>query len=271
MQVDRSAGLNTQSTELASAHLLRQVKVDFYNPPANYPGGNATLLLINDGQDLVTMDFSRMLYQLYASHKLQPLVCVGIHCGEDRRNEYGMAGVLDYKGRGTKAVPYQKFVLTELLPLIKQEYAGLDFKETAFAGFSMGGLSAMDMVWSYPEIFTTAGIFSGSLWWRSRDKSDKLYSDSTDRLMHQKIRAGVYHPGQRFFFQTGELDEGEDRNHNGVIDSIDDTIDLMRELLAKGYREGKDLVYLQMADGRHDVPTWARALPVFLEWAWPAK
>jgi hypothetical protein len=53
-----------------------------------------------------------------------------------------------------------------------------------------------------------------------------------------------------------------------VIDSIDDTIDLMRELLNKGYQEGKDMVYLQIPGGKHDVPTWAAAFPAFLLWGW---
>jgi hypothetical protein len=42
----------------------------------------------------------------------------------------------------------------------------------------------------------------------------------------------------------------------------------MTELVAKGYREGTDFRYLQLADGKHDVPTWAKAFPEFLKWAW---
>ena len=67
------------------------------------------------------------------------------------------------------------------------------------------------------------------------------------------------------------LDETEDRNKNGVIDSIDDTIDLMRVLLQKGYKEGKDMQYLQLPKGKHDVPTWAKAFPTFLKWGWGNK
>jgi S-formylglutathione hydrolase FrmB len=89
--------------------------------------------------------------------------------------------------------------------------------------------------------------------------------------MHKHIREGQYHPGLKFFFQCGEEDETEDRNNNGVIDSIDDTIDMMRELLAKGYLEGKDIQYLQLPYGKHDVPTWAQAFPYFLKWLAPNK
>ena len=86
-------------------------------------------------------------------------------------------------------------------------------------------------------------------------------------MMHKQVRDSEKREGMKFFFECGEMDETEDRNKNGVIDSIDDTIDLMRLLVRKGYREGKDFIYLQLPDGKHDVPSWARAWPDFLEWA----
>ena len=89
--------------------------------------------------------------------------------------------------------------------------------------------------------------------------------------MHRQVNEGEYRKEFKFFFECGELDETEDRNKNGVIDSIDDTIDLMRILIRKGYREGKDIHYLQMRDGRHDVSSWAKAFPAFLKWGWGGK
>jgi len=56
-----------------------------------------------------------------------------------------------------------------------------------------------------------------------------------------------------------------DRNKNGIIDSIDDTRDLISELVKKGYEEGRDISYLEMPDGRHDIETWAKAMPDFLK------
>jgi Putative esterase len=141
------------------------------------------------------------------------------------------------------------------------------FKEKAFAGFSLGALSALDIVWGRPREFSKTGVFSGSLWWRMKDKNDAAYSDESDRIMHYKIREGGYYPWLKFFFECGADDEEEDRNGNGIIDSIDDTLDLISELVAKGY-SGNDIAYLQIEDGRHDVPTWARAMPVFLRWGW---
>lgn len=257
-----------ESYQLSSEFLDRIVRLDFYLPVNMEEPEQMSLLLINDGQDLVTMGFSRLLDSLYQQQLIRPLLCVGIHCGDDRKNEYGMISSPDYKGRGSKAALYARFIFEELLPYVYEQYALQTFREKAFAGFSLGGLSALDIVWNHPEVFQKVGVFSGSLWWRRKDRNDKDYNDMTDRLMQRQIRNGVHHRGLKFFFEVGEMDESEDRNRNGVIDSIDDTIDVMRELLAKGYLEGRDMLYVQLPDGRHDVPSWAKAFPRFLEWGW---
>ena len=157
----------------------------------------------------------------------------GINCGTDRRNEYGTAKFLDYKGRGAKALFYHKFVFEELLPFIRTAYAIPDFKEKSFCGFSLGGLSAFDIVWNHPTEFTKVGVFSGSLWWRNVNQTDPSFNELHHRIMHTQIRDGEYYPWLKFFFETGTLDEIADRNKNGIIDSIDDTHSLIEEVSAK--------------------------------------
>ncbi|MBC7829567.1 MAG: esterase, partial [Chitinophagaceae bacterium] len=259
MEIENRTGIIVETIELISEFLERTVKIDFYLPVHIGNPAEISLLLINDGQDLVTIGFDKLLDKLHQQLLIRPLICAGIHCGEDRKSEYGMMSSVDYKGRGAKAPQYHRFIFEELLPHIYSQYALQSVKEKAFAGFSLGGLSALDIVWNHPDVFQKAGVFSGSLWWRIKDRNDKDFNENTDRLMHRQIRRGSFHPGLQFFFQCGELDEGEDRNRNGVIDSIDDTIDVMRELLAKGYLEGKDMQYLQLSDGKHDVASWARS------------
>ena len=268
MQIEKSRGITVEPTQLFSDFLQRTVKIDYYLPDEFPEAGELNILLVNDGQDLVTMQFDRIINQLHESRQIKPLLCVGIHCGEDRRNEYGMIVSPDYKGRGAKALQYQQFILEELLPVIYSRYKLTAVNEISFAGFSLGALSAMDLAWNNADLFKKVGVFSGSLWWRTKDRLEKDFNEFTDRLMHQQVRNSEFREGMKFFFQCGELDEEEDRNRNGVIDSIDDTLDLMKELLAKGYMEGKDMAYLQLPDGRHDVPSWARAFPYFLKWGW---
>lgn len=255
-----------ENKTITSAYLKREVKIDAYLPVNITQPEEMELLLINDGQDLPEMPFDKILNYLVTVGAIEPLVCIGIHCGIQRMEEYGTAKQLDYQGRGTKAKRYNKFVFKELLPFIHNTYALKSFKRKSFAGFSMGALSALDIVWNNPTEFSKAGIFSGSLWWRSKSYKDG-YNENTDRIMHRQIREGKYYPGLKFFIECGAMDESKDRNNNGIIDSIDDARDLVKELKLKGYTDDA-IKYLELPDGKHDVSSWAKAFPAFLKWGW---
>lgn len=258
--------LSVQSESLPSASLKREVKIDFFFPVQNSDQPPA-LLLINDGQNMEEMGLQSILEELYARKAIMPILCVAIHAGEKRKREYGVAAEADYMDRGDLAADYTEFILEELLPFIHRRIRLDEFKYVGFAGFSLGGVSALDIVWNHPQVFQVAGVFSGSLWWRSLPQEDPAYHDHQHRIMHNHIRKGEYKPGLRFYLQCGNMDEAKDRNHNGIIDSIDDTIDLMKELEAKGYRLGNNIHYREMVDGKHDIATWGRAFPEFLQWA----
>jgi enterochelin esterase-like enzyme len=250
-----------------SLHLHRDVIADFYLPVDIGDPSSMSLLLINDGQDMERMGFRQILDKLYHDKAIKPVVFAAIHAGKDRKMEYGTANLPDYKGRGGKAGQYSSFVFSELLPFIRNNYQLHSFSDKAFAGFSLGGLMALDIVWAHPQEFNRVGVFSGSLWWRKVGLEDG-YIEETDRIMHMRVREGNYAPWLKFFFQTGVLDETMDRNKNGIIDSIDDTMGLIDELVKKGYDREKDIVYLEYEDGRHDVQTWGRAMSVFLKWCY---
>lgn len=258
-----------EQTIIESSFLEREVTVDAYLPLNIEHPEELELILINDGQDLPKMPFDEMLDGLLNDGAIKPVICIGIYCGPERKMEYGTANEPDFKGRGAKAGLYTRFIFEELLPYIHETYKIASFKEKSFAGFSLGALSALDIVWNHPEQFTKTGVFSGSLWWRSKDYDDG-YNDDTDKIMHKQIRQGQYHPWLSFFFQCGAMDESEDRNNNGIIDSIDDTLGIIKDLKDLGYTDNQ-VHYLELADGKHDVPTWGRALPQFLLWGWGEK
>ncbi len=268
MSLKKIAPVFVENTTIPSVHLGRDVIVDFYLPKTVTDPSQISLLLINDGQNLQELKLENILNDLYDAHAIHPVLCAGIHANENRKVEYGTAKFSDYLGRGAKASLHNEFVLQELIPYIRETYKVPEFKEKAFAGFSLGGLSALDMVWNYPSEFTKAGVFSGSLWWRSVDQSDAKYDDNLHRIMHQQIKNGSYHPWQSFYFTTGSKDETMGRNNNGIIDSIDDTLDLIKALENIGYKNQKDICYINYEDGKHDIATWARAMPDFLKWGW---
>jgi enterochelin esterase-like enzyme len=251
---------------ITSAFLEREVIVDAYLP-TNIPFPEQMgLLLINDGQDLPKMPFDEILEKLITEGSIDPLICIGIHCGPDRKMEYGTANEPDYKGRGAKAKAYTQFIFEELLPFIRNTYNIASFSEKSFAGFSLGALSALDIVWNHPHEFFKVGLFSGSFWWRNKSYKDG-YDDAVNRIMHNQIRGGAYKEWLQFFFECGSMDETKDRNNNGIIDSIDDTTDLINELRLIGYPESS-IRYLELPEGKHDVHTWGLAFPDFLKWGW---
>ncbi len=266
MRLVNRQGIIMRTIDVESALLQRTVRADCFLPLRESDHSIVDLLLINDGQNMEELGLGEMLENLISNKEMSPVLCVGIYAG-DRIMEYGIAGVLDYMGRGYKAGLYSRFIMEELIPFIKVTYNITSFKQKSFAGFSLGGLSALDIVWNEPHEFRIAGVFSGSLWWRTKSLEDG-YNENTDRIMHACIRNGNYKRGLKFFFQAGTLDETMDRNHNGIIDSIDDTLGLINELEEKGYDVNKDIMYLELQEGRHDIATWAKAMQEFLKWGW---
>lgn len=265
MSVIAAKEMYHHTTLLSSLYLNREVKVECWYPAPGNIREEYRLILINDGQLLHDAGFSSILSTYHAAGGNVPLFCVGIHAGKERLMEYGTMKEKDYLGRGTKAASYARFVMEELLPWIRMQYRIPAFSEKIFAGFSLGGLSALDLVLNHPQEFSCAAVFSGSLWWRNLALEDEHYSDERNRIIHNYVRTLPYFPWMRFFFECGTEDESADRNNNGVIDSIDDTQDLMKILKEKGYGD-EQVKYLEIEGGKHDAKTWGKAWPAFLGW-----
>ncbi len=245
--------------------LKRNVDVDIVLPQRYRDLENLPMLLLNDGQDSKTLGVKETIQELVKRELIVEPVVIGVRAG-DRMKEYGVSKHPDYLKRGASAEKYAHFILRELLPYIKDHYpVNLKHPRNTIAGYSLGGLSALDIIWQHRTGFKQVGVFSGSLWWRSVAYEDG-YTD-TDRIMHRIIREGHYKKDLRFWFQTGLLDERADRNNNGIIDSVDDTIDLIAELVKKGYRPYRDITYYEMKRGRHNQETWRLAMPRFLRWS----
>jgi enterochelin esterase-like enzyme len=258
--------VSVEQFRLQSRLLGREVRARVYLPPLHLAHEPLPLLLFNDGQDLEALGLEATLNRLYESRAIRRLLVVGLPAGE-RIQEYGTACCADYQGRGARALPYARFIAEELMPYVQWSYSLLHSPGShAFAGFSLGGLSAFDIAWNHPQLFGIAGVFSGALWWRIRDY-EAGYLEDHDRIIHNVVRYTLPRRDFRAWFEAGTEDETEDRNQNGVIDAIDDTLDLMALMKAKGCQ---DIRYLEIEGGRHDLATWAGALPDFLTWAFPA-
>jgi len=261
--------INRIARQLQSVCLQRTVELEFFYPDSLADFEELNLLLLNDGQDADGLQLEETLSGLLAGQKTVPFLVVAIEASAARLQEYGVAGKPDYVGRGALAGQYSAFVTGELLPYIRQEMSRPVRGKHVIAGCSLGGLTAFDIAWNNAGLFDAAGVFSGAFWWRKKDLEDN-YTDN-DRIMHQVIRNGSYQPGLKFWLMTGTEDETADRNHNFIIDAIDDTIDIIKELEQKGYRRPEDIFYYERVGGRHHVSTWAKVLPSFLCWAFPGQ
>lgn len=261
----RSSAVIKTIHKIKSIFLKREVELEIFCPDNLLGNERVNLLLINDGQDLAQMDMEGMLGSLYERWIIEPTVVIGVKANTDRVLEYGVADRLDFKKRGAKANAYTQFIIKEVIPYVQSEVPVTINGKRAFAGFSLGGVSAFDIAWNNDNYFDAVGVFSGSFWWRKKDLSAGYTDD--DRIVHEMIRDTKTNPAVKFWLMTGTADEIADRNHNFIIDSIDDTIDVVKELMKKGYQRPNDVFYYEMVGGKHDVPTWAKAMPKFLEWA----
>ncbi len=256
------------SDSLYSDNLGREVKLSLVQSATSLSDPVYSVLVMFDGQDFPAVRVRKALEQWTRLQPEQPVIVVGIHANKDRIYEYGTAAKPDYAYRGNKAANTTNFVVSELIPYILANHPVSEQREDwSIAGFSLGGLMAIDLAWHHAELFARVGVFSGALWWRQRALEDDY--DESDRIMHQLIREAAGRPPLEFWLQTGTRDEEADRNNDGVIDSIDDTLDLIAELERKGYRWGQEIVYREVLDGEHDPKTWSEVFPEFLKWSQP--
>lgn len=260
-QSQKATGRPTTASELLfSKHLNRSVRIDLYLP--NAADRVWSLLLLNDGQDGPALKLEQAHKEINAT---TPVMIVGIHAG-DRMAEYGTAGQLSDSGLGKQSGAYQDFILKELLPDLHRRYPiSARPERVGIAGCSLGGLSAIDLAWSRPKVFGIAGVFSGSLWWR--DQAYNQQKPDANRVMHKRVSSGAKRK-QRIWLMAGTADEDSDRNQNGIIDAIDDTLQLIDLLKDKVNQPEQNICYLEVIDGEHNPATWAKVMPEFLKWAY---
>lgn len=253
-----------------SINLNNQRTIEVYLP-SGYNIARKTrykVLYANDGQDMLDLHLKPTLEKLYAAHEIEKIIVVAVYANNERVREYGTADTPNAQGLGDKAAAYTRFLTEEVMPYVNHYFrTARGAANTAIMGASLGGLSAFDITWNHPELFSKVGVFSGSFWWRTDDTN--VMTKQSSRIMHRVVSETPEPPPIKMWFEAGTHDETSDRDGNGVIDAIQDTTELMDALRLKGYRDGKDMVYVQVEGGEHNQQTWAKVLPDFLQWAFP--
>ena len=242
-----------------------------YLPPEyeDTPQRSWPLVIAHDGQDMDAWKLRDALGRHHAAGGDTPVVAT-LFAGPHRMDDYGTAECVNVHGQGARAADFQAFVTDTLLPRLQRRYrVRRTPAHTAVMGASLGGLSAFDLAWNHPAQIGIVGAFSASFWWRT-DNTD-VAAQQASRVAHLLVRNAPAMPALRLWFQTGTRDELSDRDANGVIDAIQDTTELIDELVARGFCRDGDVAYREIPGGEHNPATWARALPEFLAWAFPSK
>ncbi len=255
--------IKQQEDELYSRHLQRQVKLTIINTPMPDDKTTMNLLILNDGQEAGQFRVKEIIDSLYKKQLIKPLLVVAVHAG-DRTKEYGVAGQPDFRKRGDKADHYDAFINNELYPFAKKNATVRKFSSVVIAGCSQGGLSAFDIAWNRSDKIDKVGVFSGSFAFADKSTENPDYSDETDRIMLNKIKASRKKPALKYWFY------GDDQNENGwrYQDSvtINHTKDLITLLKNKNICPPEDIVYRNGTDEK-GYAAWSKQLPAFLVWA----
>ena len=256
-----------RNLEMFSSFLQRQVQIEFLQNETFDELAPPAMLVLNDGQDLIRLGLEDTLNALSESHQLPKIIIAAVTAGQ-RKAEFGVSGVPDYQNRGAKASDYELFIINELLPHLESLTGWHTTPETtAIAGTSLGGLSALDIATSHPGRFGIAGVLSGSLWWRSKSYEEGYLE--TDRIIFSKMNHITLPSYFKCWLMAGTNDESYDRNANGVIDAVDDTLDMYELLVSKSQlAHPGEKIRLQIVDGgTHDTGTWENAYRDFILFA----
>jgi predicted alpha/beta superfamily hydrolase len=188
--------------------------------------------------------------RLLAGGVIEPPILVGIYnTGFSRMDEYsptrgsfpGWDGE-QCRSRG-RVRSYARFVVEEVKPFIDARYPTLPGRDhTMVAGSSMGAIAALYVALLHPRVFGGAGLLSPSAWW--------------DGLAPVRfVRALRRRPPVRIWLDIGTAEPGWEKTR------------LLRDaFLARGWREGADLHYLEAEKREHNEAAWAERVGPMLKW-----
>ncbi len=274
----------------------KPMRVRLWLPPGYRPHSamRYPTLYINDGQDMEAVGLQSTLDDLYRHRLIKPMIVVAVDMPQDRMAGYGVSnrakGVsvvapTKYGAVGANAQAYSQWLAGTLVPYVDDHWkTRRDAGQRWLLGWSLGAINAFSVGWQYPQTFGGVGAFSPSFW-LSTDSADARAVQAT-RIAHSLVETSSPPVKSRFFFAAGDAEEKNDRDGDGVIDVIDDVLDLMqgwtdgdgrmhKGLKQLGYSididyaakpDASAAVFYRLPGGEHNQKSWARMLPAFLQW-----
>lgn len=251
-------------------------------------------LYINDGQDMEAVGVEETVADLERRQLIRPMIVVAVDMPRDRMAGYGVSdrakGVsvvapTKYGPVGANAQAYSQWLVNVVVPRVDAQWrTRRDPGSRWLLGWSLGAINAFSVGWQYPRVFGAVGAFSPSFW-LATDSTDARTLEQT-RIAHALIERAPAPQHSRFFIEVGDAEEKDDRDGDGVIDVIDDALDLIQGWTDGGGRvhpglkqlgygvdvddgrpsEHASVVFRRLPGGEHNQKSWARMMPAFLRW-----
>lgn len=183
--------------------------------------------------------------------KLAPMILVGVdNVGEGRIDEYTPER---WQGRGGRAEQFAGMLVHEVKPFLDAHYPTLPGRDhTGIAGASLGGLFALHMGITRPELFSRVGALSPSCWW-------------ADGAILRRLDALPGHLPLRVWLDAGT------RETSMLRDAARSAAEILR---SKGFTEHRtasraDLRFVTVRGAKHDELAWRKRVERVLRFLWP--
>lgn len=185
---------------------------------------------------------------LNSSGQIEPVILVGVaNTGLRRMAEY--TPTRDWKMGGGDGPAYGLLLVEELKPAIDRIYrTRTGSSDTGLGGSSLGGLISLALGLRYPGVFSKLAVMSPSIWWDQRS-------------ILSRVRRMPTRPDLRVWLDMGTA-EGLRHLHDADL--------LFRTLTARGWQEGRDVLYRRVEGALHTEDAWADRFGDVLRFLFPA-
>lgn len=202
--------------------------------------GNFRVAYFHDGQFLFgeyngAWNLRKQLDSWIGNGTLDPIVVVGIHSLNSRSSD--MVPYFDSfvdENFGTyspRAAKHASFIVKQLLPYLESKYKISNEPEgRAIMGASFGGLHALWVGAKYPEVFSTIGALSPSIW----VANNRIYREFKGERKNQRV-----------YFDIGTL---EWNYYTPLIAALE----------KNGLVYGENIFYFEDHGGMHNATSWSR-------------
>lgn len=223
-------------------------------PARRYP-----VLYLQDGQNLfdgatsflpgVEWRVDETAQRLILLNQIEPLIVVGIYNTGPRRAWEYLPPARSSRPIEEQADLYGRLLVDELKPAIESLYrARTGPADTGIGGSSLGATVSLYLGLRYPRDFGKLAILSPGI------------RRSADRILGEIRRLQVKLP-TRIWLDAGTREGAFFLNGARLIRD---------DLLAKGWRLGEDLAYLEQCGAQHNEAAWAERVAPLLRFLYPA-